>query len=112
MAYKYLDNAVKSIEYQLNSAYSHGYSDGKEDARIEYSKHGKIVKVEVLGKDKLDAMPDYYKSWPVKAWCSCGKPLNRLDYTFCPYCGGLIVRKGEEDDDSCDKHREANKEVR
>ena len=31
MAYKYLDNAVKSIEYQLSSAYSHGYSDGKEE---------------------------------------------------------------------------------
>nr|DAO63469.1 MAG TPA: zinc-ribbon protein [Caudoviricetes sp.] len=96
MAYKYLDNAVKSIEYQLNSAYSHGYSDGKEDARIEYSKHGKIVKMEILNKDKFDAMPDYYKSWPVKAWCSCGKPLNRLDYTFCPYCGGLIARGDEE----------------
>ena len=27
MAYKYLDNAVKSIEYQLSSAYSHGYSE-------------------------------------------------------------------------------------
>lgn len=62
MAYKYLDNAIKSIEYQLNSAYSCGYSDGEEDARIEYSKHGKIVKMEVLSKDKLDAMPDYYKS--------------------------------------------------
>jgi len=23
------------------------------------------------------------------------KPLNRLDYTFCPYCGGLIVREKE-----------------
>ena len=97
MAYKYLDNAVKSIEYQLNSAYSNGYSDGKEDARIEYSKHGKIVKMEVLSEDDYSSMPDYYKSWPVKAWCSCGKPLNRLDYTFCPYCGGLIARgDGEE----------------
>lgn len=28
MAYKYLDNAVKSIEYQLSSAYSHGYQAG------------------------------------------------------------------------------------
>ena len=97
MAYKYLDNAVKSIEYQLNSAYSHGYSDGKEDARIEYSKHGKIVKMEVLSKDDYSSMPDYYKSWPVKAWCSCRKPLNRLDYTFCPYCGGLIARGDEEE---------------
>lgn len=70
---KYLDNAVKSIEYQLNSAYSHGYSDGKEDARIEYLKHVKIVKMKVLSEDDYSSMPDYYKSWPVKAWCSCGK---------------------------------------
>lgn len=35
MTYKYLDNAVKSIEYYLNSVYSHGYSDGEEDAKIE-----------------------------------------------------------------------------
>lgn len=33
MTYKYLDNAVKTIEYYLNSAYSHGYSDGEEDAK-------------------------------------------------------------------------------
>lgn len=70
---KYLDNAVKSIEYQLNSAYSHGYSDGKEDARIEYLKRVKIVKMKVLSEDDYSSMPDYYKSWPVKAWCSCGK---------------------------------------
>ena len=42
MAYKYLDNAVKSIEYQLNSAYSHGYSDAKEDARIEDRKSTRL----------------------------------------------------------------------
>ena len=87
MTYKYLDNVVKSIEYYLNSAYSNGYSDGKEDARIEYSKHGKIVKIEVLSEDDYSSMPDYYKSCHVKACCNCGKPLNRMDYTFCPYCG-------------------------
>lgn len=95
MAYKYLDNAAKSIEYYLNSVYSHGYSDGEEDAKIEYLKHGKAAKIEILSDDEFNSMPDYYKSWPVRAWCECGKLLNRLDYTFCPYCGGLIVREKE-----------------
>lgn len=98
MAYKYLDNAVKSIEDYLNSAYSHGYSDGNEHAKIEYLKHGKAAKIEILSDDEFNSMSDYYKSWPVRAWCECGKPLNRLDYTFCPYCGGLIVRGDEEND--------------
>nr|DAW52486.1 MAG TPA: hydrogenase/urease nickel incorporation protein [Bacteriophage sp.] len=52
--------------------------------------------MKVLSDNDFNSMPDYYKSWPVKAWCSCGKPLNRLDYTFCPYCGGLIARGDEE----------------
>lgn len=69
MAYKYLETAVRSIESQLESAYRDGYSDGEEDTRIEYSKHGKIVKMEVLSEDDYSSMPDYYKSWPVKAWC-------------------------------------------
>ena len=53
MSYKYLDNAVKSIKYYLNSAYSHGYSDGKEHAKIEYLKHGKATKIEILSDDEF-----------------------------------------------------------
>lgn len=98
MAYKYLDNAIKAIESQIENAYIQGCSDGKSKAQREYSKHGKTAKIEVLSEDAFDSMPDYYKSWPVKAWCECGKPLNRLDYTFCPYCGGLIVREGKNND--------------
>lgn len=96
MAYKYLETAVRSIESQLESAYRNGYSDGEAEAQRKYSKHGKTVKIEILSDKEFDSMCDYYKSWPVRAWCECGKPLNRLDYTFCPYCGGLIVRGDEE----------------
>ena len=94
MAYKYLDNAVKSIEYQLNSAYSHGYSDGREDARIEYSKHGKIVKMEVLGKAAFAVLHQY---------CSSISPHDCIRCTFyehCPECfigcpgdQGEVIRK-------------------
>lgn len=40
MTYKYLDNAVKSIEYYLNSAYSHGYSDWEDKGNCVQLGHG------------------------------------------------------------------------
>ena len=48
MAYKYLDNAIKAIESQIENAYIQGCSDGKSKAQREYSKHGKTAKIEVL----------------------------------------------------------------
>lgn len=96
MAYKYMGNVIKAIKSQIENTYIQGYSDGKAKAQREYSKHGKNVKIEILSENEFDSMSNYYKSWPVKAWCECGMPLNRLDYTFCPYCGGLIVRGDEK----------------
>lgn len=90
MAYKYMGNAIKAIESQIESAYIQGYSDGGSESAKKIT-----VKIEIPSEDEFGSMCDYYKSWPVKAWCECGKPLNRLDYTFCPYCGGLIVREKE-----------------
>lgn len=82
MAYKYLDNAVKSIEYQLNSAYSHGYSDGKEDARIEYLKEAWACDLGAKSSDKQipckpeEYVPDFpYNIFSTQKCAKCGTPV-------------------------------------
>ena len=62
MAYKYLGNAIKAIESQIENAYIQGYSDGEAKTQRKYSKHGKTAKIEVLSESDFDSMSDYYKS--------------------------------------------------
>ena len=62
MAYKYMGNAIKAIESQIESAYIQGYSDGEAKAQRKYSKHGKTVKIEIPSEDEFGSMCDYYKS--------------------------------------------------
>lgn len=44
MAYKYMGNAIKAIESQIENAYIQGYSNGEAKAQRKYSKHGKNCK--------------------------------------------------------------------